>query len=250
VSLPTGIMRNLAGKVIFDTSALTWQLVAKGTATIQGRIGGNTNPGSLLVPEGSSNPTRVVAIRPTTFYAGATGRTQVNGQWFRVYATSAASGSADYWIFDISSNLQPSYPGLNLRNPVTGELVYSSDYDMMNVAAVLTTDPLSLDKSRTYAVAQGQFAGHRRPQSVGAYIVNGEPRQIQDNPGNYPSNTVWSYRNDGKVVGCMVGDGTVQSGQISWDDVVAQLGYGSTPPPYPPDWDRAYSALVLDVTGL
>ena len=234
----TARIRRADGAIQFDSSALTYQVIGKGTVNVQSRVGGNTTPGSALIPI----PT------PST---GKAGSTQINGQTYAHYACSTASGTLSYWMFDLSSNMPRSPGGLTLRNPATGAIVYSSDYDMFRVVGLLNGvgSSVALDGARAYAVAQQDWAGHRRPASPGDYYVNGSRNLWDGEP--QPSTTAWSYQNDGKLYGTRVSGGTIDSAEISWDDVRGQLGTGSNPPPYPPDWTRPLgNALIVDVTDL
>ena len=243
-------IRRPDGRIQFDASTLTFQLIAKGSVNVQSRLGGNTTPGSALISIPSASATRVIAVA-ASFYTAKAGVAVVNGQTYAHYACAASSGTVAYWMFDLSSNMPRSPGGLTLRNPQTGSIIYSSDYDVFRVVDRLggVGESKSLDTSRTYAAAQQDFAGHRRPQSEGSYFINGRQEVWDGNPRN--SSTSWAYRNDGKLYGTRVSGGTIASGEVSWDDVQSYLGSGSTPPPYPPDWTRPLgTVLIVDVTGL
>ena len=246
----TARIRRPDGRIQFDASALTFQLVGKGSVNVQGKVAGNTTPGSALIPIPSASATRVLAVAAPFFTAKA-GTTQINGQTYAHYACSVASGTVSYWMFDLSSNMPRSPGGLTLRNPQTGAIIYSSDYDVFRVVDRLTSvgDSRSLDASRTYAVAQQDFAGHRRPLAPGSYFLNGQEIIWDGTPQGRDSS--WSYQNDGKLYGTRVSGGSISSAEVSWDDVRGQLGFGPTPPDYPPDWTRPLgNALIVDVTGL
>lgn len=248
--MPRATIRRADGAVQFDTSCLSFQLIGKGTVNVQSRLGGNTNPGSVLIPQNGYNSTRVIATR-SSFTIGRAGSTTVNNQFYLHYASSQSSGSVDYWVFELSSNLARSPGGLTLRNPDNGQIIYSSDYDMFKARDRISGvgQSKNLDSSKVWAAAQMDFAGHRIAPDSGVYYINGQA-EIWDG-GSRPNDTNWAYNNNGKVYGTRFNGSTVYTEEISWDDVRANLGNGSEPPPFPPDWSRPLgTVLLVDVTDL
>lgn len=242
-------IRRADGSVQFDASAAAYQLVAKGAAPVGQRYGGNTTPGTALVPITGLGDTRLIAVS-STFGAARSGVVQLSGQWYATYgcAVGPGAGTLNYWIFELATKLVASPVGLTLRNPA-GQVTYSSDYDVMRLAEIFSGTPLSLDASRTYATVAPSFAGHRRAPAGAVYYINGKATLWDGS--DYPASTSWAYDNDGKLYGMSVNGGAIASATISYDDVRSQLGFGSTPPPYPPDWTKPLgNVLVLDVTGL
>lgn len=238
-----------SGILNVSTEFLTYFCRKTSTATTVARVGGNTNPSSLVIPvTGYTNP--IVAFVGTNGLA-LSGK-DASGNL--VFACTAAVGVViTYYLFDQSNNLPISHVGLQLHN-AAGQIVFNtSSHPMLALGAILspnatgslTTTVSTQYTGKTVAIAPMAMGGHRK---AGILFCNASG-----------TTTIWNgssacgdvqYQNDGKVYGgkCSATD-TVLTSIISWDDVKISAG-NSTSYTIPPDYNAPVTILAIDVTGI
>lgn len=237
------------GKLQFDASLPTYSFVGKGSKATQARFGSNTAPSTLLIPADSR---QMVALR-APFYVGRSG---ISGS-DQVFHTEGAVGSiVDYWIFAATPAIQapPSSAGLWLYDE-QGRMTYSSDLKVLRVGGLLShsegeNNVAALPAGRTYATIYPSFSGHgyetEEVQGDGGPVII-DP----GNPGEPGRDQQWYRRVNGKLYGTRWDGSTCDTGEVSFDDVMGLINYGSQPDPAREFWrNDMVNALLVDVTHL
>lgn len=243
------------GSLQATSDLVSYKIRYTGTGTTQSRLTGNTNPSSLVVPYTGNYANSFVALSLDNGYgAAACGIVDLNGQYEKHYISDAPAGTGfRYYVFDMSSAITPTNFGLETFN-AAGQLTFSSNHQVMSILDVLSEGGSATHGGRTLAFFQGAFAGHRYAGTVLDYGSGGgpslpEPDDGQPGGGGDSGYHDYKEQQDGKLYGGCVTNGgqTVSAVQISFDDVLGELGNDPTPPP---DWEIPLTLFVVDVTGI
>lgn len=225
-----------------------------GTGQSRSRIGGNTNPSSILV-ETSGYTSPIVAITlPDGNAAAFAGSYNLDGAVGVNFASSAPVGTNfSYYVFEWSKAL-PANNGLVQLFLQNGDCAFSSAYwPMKMVYAIGNAEGSEGGKysngSKTLAFAIGAIGGHSRCEAP--YCERGGGPQIDD------ENSLESCDNirgqiDGKLYGAKLSDNghTVTGARVSWDDVNASFGNYANYQQYGDGWTVANTVSVIDVTNI
>lgn len=233
------------------------------TATVS-RIGGNTTRSTLLVSKSGLSPNAFVATQCNGYAASLIGM-DTNGNWN--FATNAPIGTVFNWyVFDQAANIPATATfGLEVRNDA-GQITFSAAHRPMSVVSMLSyggqpgyygdyySDPGVITlPGRSLASFNTAWAGHRFTENIQPDTDGTGGGQVGPiiGPGGGESggnSGWWQWDNNGKVYGGMALDAgqTMQTCEISWDDVHSRFNQGDPPP----DFVTPLKLFVVDVTGV
>jgi len=239
---------------------ISFQLISYGV--VQTRTDykvGNTSPSVIMIPLDSNYTSQLIAVRSVGFLTAKFGTQDVNGTRYAMYSCSTTSTgqNVEYWIFDLAKNLNGGSYGLRMRDPTTGDVIYNSNFDSLQIAAVTPVNVSIDNKTTSMAYTYGRKFATILPGISGyntttnALYVDGQP-MVRDNTEDPSGYHRYQRRNDGKLFGSRWDNETVYIGPVSFDDVIAEApGYANQPDPVRLWWSNPLTnIIVVDVTNL
>lgn len=240
------------GRLQFDASMMTFALHTKGTVASGPRFAANTSPSTAKVPIPAGLERYLIATR-AGFYVARGGISQdANGQRYEIFQCDAGVGSSfEYYFFARASEFPVKGWGLEMFSE-DGKCTFSSHLDTMVISGFISGlgSSVTMPGGRKYAAIQPMMAGEEY-ETEGVVGGGSGPIIIGDDPGNEGRPQQWYRQMHGKLHGIRWSDTTASIGEVSFDDVLGQTNYGSSPDPAREFWRiQIENAMLVDVTGL
>lgn len=242
-------------RLLFDTRFVTHVCRKTGAGVTQARIGGNTNPSTMLVPLAGFARPRVAVVVAGGYAAALYNKYVSGGVTYWNFASNAPVGTAfTYYVFDAITQI-PGPSGmfqLYAENPggAASTLIFDSGYWAMKGIGLLGPGGSARTMTgRSLAVGCGSFLARRSYQSA-VCMDGGQAHPLDDGPCSNVRVQV-----DGKLYGARITGGgeTISLASISFDDVSAGAGNKAAYEAFMAagnGYDVTGQIMIVDVTGI
>lgn len=237
---------NVPGQLMVSSGMLNFVCRRSGVDQSVAKVGGNTNPSSILVDvSGITQP--LVVLQSLDTSCALFRRT---GNTFEAACGGAVGSWYAYYIFDWTLSLPPHEAEFKVYDPNNGNLTFSSRYWPLKIPTLLTGGSSQQYDApgKKLGFAHAGFGG--RGLTSGAYCLrNGQAGNIDD---GYANCADVRAKIDGKLYGgtTLNGDSSVKASVTSFDDVTASFGSTAEYDAYAPGWEVINKIMVVDVTGI